>query len=235
MTMVYSLIAATAAILGAVLVLRFKIWAQKNSLSLINFAAGAMIATAFIHLLPEASEQNSKALIWVLLGFSAMYFAQFVILFHPHHEHTFEDIGHFSIAALSFHSLLDGLIIALGFEANINIGIVTALAILLHKLPDGITISGILAHGGASAKKILGFSVFTALWTPVGTLAGLLLFKNVGTETLGAALSIAGGSFIFLAASDLIPETHKSKNRMVPWFFFLGILLILFTKLAFEV
>ena len=56
MTMVYSLIAATAAILGAVLVLRFKIWAQKNSLSLINFAAGAMIATAFIHLLPDPSK-----------------------------------------------------------------------------------------------------------------------------------------------------------------------------------
>jgi ZIP family zinc transporter/zinc and cadmium transporter len=229
------LIAATAAILGAVLVLRFKVWAQKNSLSLINFAAGAMIATAFIHLLPEAAHQNSKALIWVLIGFCAMYFAQFVILFHPHHEHTFEDIGHFSIIALSFHSLLDGLIVALGFEADINIGIFTALAILLHKLPDGITISGILAHGGASAKKILGFSVFTALWTPIGTLAGLLLFKDVSAQTLGAALSIAGGSFIFLAASDLIPETHKSKNRMVPLFFFLGVFLILFTRLAFNI
>jgi ZIP family zinc transporter/zinc and cadmium transporter len=231
MEIIYSLIAASAAMLGALIVLMFHKWSEKNSFLIINFAAGVMLALAFTHLIPEGLELNSETMIYVLLGFLIMFFLQFVVLFHPcHDEECSKHTGVTSIAGLSLHSMIDGLIIAVGFEVNDSIGILTTIAILLHKLPDGITISGILLHNGASKKKIFNFSLLTACFTPVGTISGIFLFKDISTSVLGALLGLTAGSFIFLSASDLIPETHKCKNRFAPFMLFIGATVILAVK-----
>ncbi|MCL2390484.1 MAG: ZIP family metal transporter [Endomicrobia bacterium] len=225
MVILYSFIAAAAAMLGAILVLRFHKKAEKNSILIINFSAGVMLTIAFTHLIPEGIEANPSAHFYVLAGFLIMFFLQFVVLFHPCHDDeclTHAKIGTPSVIGLSFHSLIDGLIIAVGFEANTGLGILTTLAVLLHKIPDGITISGILLHTGATKNKILGFSLFTALFTPIGAILGMFLFKDIQPAVLGALLAVAAGSFIFLAASDLIPETHKCKTRTAPLMLFIG-------------
>jgi ZIP family zinc transporter/zinc and cadmium transporter len=228
MEIIYSLIAASAAMLGALVVLTFHKWSEKNSFLIINFAAGVMLALAFTHLIPEGLELNSKTMIYVLLGFLIMFFLQFVVLFHPcHDEKCSKHTGVTSIVGLSLHSIIDGLIIAVGFEVNNNIGILTTIASLLHKLPDGITISGILLHSNASKKKIFKFSLLTACFTPVGTILGIFLFKDISASVLGALLSLTAGSFIFLSASDLIPETHKCKNRFAPFMLFVGAIVII--------
>jgi ZIP family zinc transporter/zinc and cadmium transporter len=228
MVLLYSLIAASAALLGALIVLKFHRLAEKHSIILINFAAGIMITLAFLDLLPEGLEANPDALFYVLAGFLFMFFLQFVVLFHPCHDdtcHPHADTA--SVVGLSLHSFIDGLIIAIGFSADTGIGFLTAIAVLLHKLPDGITISSILVHTGASAKKIFSFSLLTACFTPAGTLCGLFLFKNISQNAIGALLSLTAGSFLFLAASDLIPETHKCKNRFAPLALFIGVTAII--------
>jgi len=231
MEIIYSLIAASAAMIGAILVLTFHKWSEKNSFLIINFSAGVMLTLAFTHLIPESLSINvnsTKIMIYVLLGFLTMFFLQFVILFHPcHDDKCSKHIGLTSIIGFSLHSITDGLIIAVGFEANTSIGILTALAILLHKLPDGITVSGILLHNGASKKKIFAFSFLTACFTPLGTFLGMFLFKNISMNVLSAFLSITAGTFIFLSASDLIPETHKCKNRLTYFMLFVGVFIIL--------
>ena len=227
MAILYSLIAASAALLGALLVLKFHRWAEKNSILIINFAAGIMITLAFAHLIPEGLELNSASLLYVLGGFLFMFFLQFVVLFHPCHDNTCHPhASTASVIGLSLHSFIDGLIIAVGFSANAGLGLLTALAVLLHKLPDGITISAILVHTGASVKKVFSFSLLTASFTPIGTILGLFLLQNISQNILGALLSITAGSFIFLAASDLIPETHKISNRFAPLTLFLGAITI---------
>jgi ZIP family zinc transporter/zinc and cadmium transporter len=120
--------------------------------------------------------------------------------------------------------------IAIGFEANTDLGLLTTLAILFHKLPDGITISGILLHNGASKRTILNFSLLTAWLTPTGTIIGMCLFKNISMPAIGALLGITAGSFIFLSASDLIPETHKSKNRITALMLFVGAFVVFAAK-----
>jgi ZIP family zinc transporter/zinc and cadmium transporter len=228
MEIIYSLIAASAAMLGTLIVLMFHKWSEKNSFLIINFAAGIMLALAFTHLIPEGLKLNSITMIYVLLGFLIMFFLQFVVLFHPcHNEKCSKHTGVTSIAGLSLHSIIDGLIIAVGFEASNSIGILTTIAILLHKLPDGITISGILLHSGASKNQIFNFSLLTACFTPVGTISGTFLFKDIPASVLGALLGLTAGSFIFLSASDLIPETHKCKNRFAPFMLFVGTIVIL--------
>ncbi|MCA6071062.1 MAG: ZIP family metal transporter [Endomicrobium sp.] len=230
MEIIYSLIAASAAMVGALIILTFHRWSERNSFLVINFAAGVMLTLAFAHLIPKGLELNPHTMLYSLLGFLIMFFLQFVVLFHPCHDETCVNRAHTgatSIAGLSLHSIIDGLMIAIGFEANANLGLLTTLAILLHKLPDGITISGILLHNGASKRTILNFSLLTAWFTPIGTIAGIYLFKNMPTSAIGALLGITAGSFIFLSASDLIPETHKSKNRTTALMLFAGAFVVL--------
>lgn len=232
MVIIYSLIATSAAMIGVILVLAFHEWSKKNSFLIINFSAGVMLTLAFTHLIPESLNINTtnstKIMTYVLLGFLAMFFLQFVILFHPcHDDKCSKHLGLTSIIGFSLHSITDGLIIAVGFEANASIGILTTLAILLHKLPDGVTVSGILLHNGASKKKILSFSFLTTCFTPIGTLLGTFLFKNIPMNILSALLSMTAGTFIFLSASDLIPETHKCKNRFTSFMLFAGVIIII--------
>jgi ZIP family zinc transporter/zinc and cadmium transporter len=228
MEITYSFIATFAAMIGTFVVLTFHKWSEKNSFLIINFAAGVMLTIAFIHLIPEGLESNSRVMLYVLLGFLVMFLLQFIILFHPcRNNECTKHIGVTSIVGLSLHSIIDGLIIAIGFKANSSLGIFTTLAILLHKFPDGITISGILLHNGASKRKIFNFSLLTACFTPIGTVAGIFLFKNMPISTLGALLGITAGSFIFLSASDLIPETHKCKDRTSSLMLFIGVIAII--------
>ncbi|MDR2351260.1 MAG: ZIP family metal transporter [Endomicrobium sp.] len=228
MEIVYSLIAASTAIVGALIILIFHKWSERNSFLIINFAAGVMLTLAFAHLIPEGFELNSNTMFYVLTGFLFMFFLQFIVLFHPCHDHGCHTHTHVaSVVGLSLHSIIDGLMIAIGFKANAEIGILTTLAILLHKLPDGITISGILLHKGTSKKKIFLFSLLTALFTPLGTILGLCLFKEMSLYMLGAFLGITAGSFIFLSASDLIPETHKSKDKITSLMLFAGVFVVL--------
>ncbi|MDR0617530.1 MAG: ZIP family metal transporter [Endomicrobium sp.] len=233
MEIVYSLIAASTAMLGSIILITFHKWSEKNSLLIINFAAGVMLTLAFSHLIPEGLELNSKTMIYTLVGFSIMFFLQFVVLFHPCHDHECSNSKHTHVASITgllLHSILDGLMIAIGFEANANLGILTTLAILLHKLPDGITISGILLHAGMSKKKIFNISLLSACFTPAGTILGMFLLNNISTSSLGSLLGITAGSFIFLSASDLIPETHKCKNRATALMLFVGIIFILIAQ-----
>jgi ZIP family zinc transporter/zinc and cadmium transporter len=230
MEIIYSLIAASAAMVGSLIILTFHKWSERNSFLVINFAAGAMLTLAFAHLMPEGLKRNPHIMLYSLLGFLIMFFLQFIVLFHPCHDEACANRAHThvtSIAGLSLHSVIDGLMIAIGFEANANLGLLTTFAILLHKLPDGITISGILLHNGASKRTILNFSLLTAWFTPIGTITGMCLFRNISTPAIGALLGITAGSFIFLSASDLIPETHKSKNRTTALMLFAGAFVVL--------
>jgi ZIP family zinc transporter/zinc and cadmium transporter len=228
MGIIYSLITASLAMFGTMIVLTLHKWSEKNSFLIINFAAGVMLTLAFVHLIPEGLKLNSNTMAYVLLGFLIMFFLQFVILFHPCHNHECSkhaDVT--SIAGLSLHSFIDGIMIAVGFEADFNLGLLTTLVILLHKIPDGITISGILLYKGASKKKIFNFSLLTACFTPIGTIIGILSFNKMSPHAIGALLGMTAGSFVFLSASDLIPETHKSKNRITSLMLFIGAFFVL--------
>ncbi|MDR0486313.1 MAG: ZIP family metal transporter [Elusimicrobiota bacterium] len=231
MEIIYSFAAGLSCFFGSLLIVYFSNWTKKRSLYFVNFAAGVMIAISFLCLLPESIAMGEKSAYYLLAGFSAMFFLQFILLFHPcrdetHEEDCFRYLGFFSTFGLSLHSFIDGLIIAIGFEADFQLGLWTSLAILLHKLPDGTAISAILIHNGYSKKKIALLSGIMSAFTPIGTICGLSLLGGISQTTLSALLAAAAGSFIFLASADLIPETHKSKNRIVPFMFFAGLAVI---------
>ena len=155
-----------------------------------------------------------------------MFAVQYFIFFHPcHDEHCGIHLGTLSTFGLSLHSFFDGIVISIGFGANTYIGLMTTIAIMLHKLPDGITITGILMHSKKSIKKILYYSFMVAFFTPVGTLIGMLFSAQI-THLIGKFLAFTAGTFIYLSAADLIPETHKVSNKQAGICLFIGVVLV---------
>jgi zinc and cadmium transporter len=221
-TIFFSLIAGLATIAGILVLLWQKDWVRKNSVYIISFAAGVLIAVAFFDLLPESIELYSSAMAAALVSFVIFYLIEFAIQLKNCKRESIEDggghdhthpLGWLSFIGIGFHSLVDGLAIALGFEISPELGLVTTLSVILHELPEGITIMSILLHYGASKKSAFWRSVAVALATPTAAIVTLLFIKDLPSEILGLLLAVAAGSFIYVAAADLIPETH----RRVKW------------------
>jgi ZIP family zinc transporter/zinc and cadmium transporter len=228
----YSLIAGVAIISGTLLVFRHAKWAQKNSLLLISFATGTMLTIAFTHLIPEAGELTTNVWGMTFAGFLAFYVLQNILSFHPCHEeecevHGFHGLQTISTVGITIHSFMDGVAIAAGFEASWSLGILTTLAVLLHKVPEGITITCILMHTGMEQKKIFLRALTVALATPTGAIISFYFLRHLPPQFLGMLLALTAGSFIYLASADLLPETHKSRHWTNAAFFFFGVVLIM--------
>lgn len=231
---IYGLLAGLATILGLYLVMAREKWVRKNSIYLISFSAGVLLAVVFSHILPEALDLNGNVLIWVLVSFIAFYVLEHVLVMHSCREGEHcevHPIDKIAILGMSFHSLLDGIIIGVGFEVSSALGIVAAIAVIMHKIPDGISMTSILLHSEYPKNRAIKYSYLVALATPIGAIGGYFLFQGVGTDILGLLLAIAAGSFLYLASADLIPEIHKKSQFSNIIFFVIGALLPFLLKL----
>ena len=207
----FSVIAGIATLIGVMLVFYKEKWARANSIYLLSFAAGIMLATAFVHIIPESLELSKKgAAIAILSGIMGFYLLQTFMMFHSHEdEQEAHQIGMLALIGLTFHSLLDGVAIVAGFEASYRVGVLTTLAVLLHELPEGVMTTGILLHSGMKKSKILAYSILVAVATPIGAIVSHFVLSGISTTIIGILLALAGGSFVYVAAVELIPETQK--------------------------
>jgi zinc and cadmium transporter len=109
------------------------------------------------------------------------------------------------------HNFTDGLVIAASFVADIKLGVVTTLAVLFHEVPQEMGDFGILVYGGFSKTKALFLNFVCALTAVLGAIIGYIL-SNITTGVSLFLISFTAGGFIYIAASDLIPELHKQKS-----------------------
>jgi zinc and cadmium transporter len=180
---------------------------------LIALSAGALLGGAFLHLIPEALENSTPitTFTFLLAGFILFLLIEKILHWRHCHDinckvHTFAYMSLFGDAA---HNFIDGLIIAVSFMTNIQLGLTTTLAVALHEIPQEIGDFGVLVHGGFSKIKALMYNFISALAAIVGGLIGFLLPLNNMAQYL---IPIAAGGFIYISASDLIPELRKETN-----------------------
>lgn len=191
---------------------------------ILGFSAGAVVAVAFFDLMPEALELGSKAhalstiVSFVALGFVLYLVLDRVILLHNHaHEHDeqvqVESRGTVRAGSLSIHSFLDGVGIGLAFQVSPAVGAIVAAAVLAHDFSDGInTVNVVVRHGGERSKALK--------WLLVDAIAPILgvivtLFFAVSEDSLGILLAIFAGFFLYIGASDLIPESHHQHPKFL--------------------
>jgi len=231
-TVIYSSIACLASISGVLLAMRWQTWTIKNSHVVNSLAAGLILGVAFLRLIPESLEINLHALPFVLVGFLALYLVETVVVFHGGaeihydgmHEHMHSSKGWAVFAGLFLHSLIDGIVIGVGFEVSRALGVIAAASVTLHKLPEGAATFGLLISR-IRRRPAFFLATAVAMASPVGSLVGLVALPGVDKSSLGCLLALAGGSFIYIGASDLVPETHTEHARLNATFLMVGVAL----------
>lgn len=217
MPILFGLLAGVATLLGMWLVLVREQWARRNAVYLLAFAAGVLIAASFTDIIPEAMELAPNALLVVLVTFFAFYVLEHSVIAHHHHlheptQHRDAPIEKMAFVGLLVHSLVDGLAIGAGFEVSAALGAVATLAVILHEVPEGITTLSLFLHAEYPRRRAIAWTAAVALATPVGAILTTLLPTLAHETALGVLLAVAGGSFLYVASADLIPETHRAKH-----------------------
>ena len=237
---VFTLIGSILSLFGSLFLLLKQKITQDFSQKLISFAAGALIATAFLDLLPEAAElkEGPQIFLFSLLGFVSFFFAEkYIRLFHYHHGHGEKPSTLLVLAGDGIHNFVDGVAIAVAFLVSIPLGIVTTIAVASHEIPQEIADMGVLLANGLPKARALIFNFLSAITALIGAIAAFLLAGRI-EGYLYIFLAVAAGHFIYIAASDLIPELHeKSRGKKdigSILIFVLGILTIYLSSLIFE-
>lgn len=235
---VYGLLSGLATIAGTYLVLSKEAWAKKNSVYLISFSAGVLLATAMGRLIPESLALQPNALVWILVSFIFFYIVEHGLILHACNEGAHCEVHHpidsITLIGMGLHSLLDGIIIGVGFEISPSLGIIATISVLLHRLPDGIAMTSILVHSHYEKQKTLLFTWIVAMAAPVGAIASFFFLKSVNEAFLGIIVALAAGSFIYIAASDLIPEIHRKSSFANIVLVVLGALIPFIVKVIFS-
>lgn len=212
---------------------------RKILLALVSLSAGALMGGAFIHLLPESVESSGpESVMFVLVGFVLFFIVEKVLFWRHCHDgkcdvHTFR---YMNLIGDAIHNFIDGLILAVSFVVSLTLGISATIAIAFHEIPQEIGDFGVLVYGGYTRKKALMLNFIIALTAVLGGVVGYLISSQV-QEVVGFLLPLAAGGFIYIAATDLVPEIKKvvdvKKSIMTLMVFVGGVALMWVTKLLF--
>jgi len=224
-TIVSVIIVSLVSFIGIVSLLLKKKDLSKILLILVSLSAGTLLGGAFLHLLPEAVEEQGfglpvslSALAGVLVFFvlekwihmqrceaPQAHTSHAYPLLHETHKHH---LGILTLVGDGMHNFLDGLVIAGSYLVSVPVGIATTIAVVLHEIPQEIADFGVLLYGGFSIKKALLFNFFSAALAILGALIGLLAVSVIDGLMVWILPFTAGG-FIYIAGADLLPELHK--------------------------
>jgi zinc and cadmium transporter len=238
-----TIILATFLITLCVWIAVFFIFFEKQFLDkivifLVSLSAGSLMGGAFLHLLPEASEMLSINSLYGTFLISFVAFFLIEKIFHWRHCHKDDcpvhTFGYMNLFGDSVHNFIDGLVIASTFIVDYKLGIATTLAVAIHEIPQEIGDYGVLIYAGFKSKTALFLNYAVALTVVLGGVVGYFFLSHI-EGVLPYLLPIAAGGFVYIAASDLMPEIRKETNikKSVTAFaiFVLGILLMYLVKL----
>ncbi len=227
---VFSLLGGVLSVLAASVYLLINDNTQKKLLPYtVSFAIGALLGAALLALLPHAINATQPIDmhtlgLTILIGLLAFFMLEKMVLWrhchsshcevhtpldkHAAHDDHKDASGTLIIIGDAVHNLVDGVLIAAAFMTDIDLGIVTALAVAAHEIPQEVGDFAILLHSGYSRRKALLFNVMASISTLLGAVVAWYSLQTM-QHALPYILAIAASSFIYIAVADLIPGLHK--------------------------
>jgi len=221
----FSVLGGVLSVLAASVFLMLPTVARTKAIpSLVSFAIGSMLGAAFLGILPHALsspyiKDPHNIFIVLLFGLLAFFLLEKLVLWrHCHsasceahgqdHSHSHRSAANLILIGDGVHNMLDGVVIAAAFMTNINLGIVTSLAIIAHEIPQEVGDFAILLHGGFNRKRALFYNLLSSLTSIIGGVTAYFFLSQM-TQIIPYLLAVAASSFIYIAVADLIPGLHK--------------------------
>ena len=231
-SLVATFLVSAVSLIGVVFL--FADWSERRAMLFVSFAAGVLLATAFLDMFPEAvarHQDDGNFFIATLAAMGAFFLLErFLLGFHTHddtHAHVVPT-GYFVLIGSTVHNFIDGVVIAASFLVSPALGLTTTLAVAAHEIPHEAADFGILLNARFSRTAALLLNFLSGLAAMVGAL-WCFQFEDLVERHLPWFLAATAGMFIYIAASDLLPELHHSQTRRewiyaVP--FFVGVAMI---------
>lgn len=232
-------VAGMANVSGGILAVRASGWDRVRQSYFVAIGAGFMLAAVLLRMVPESyrlAGEGRTAILSVggliLLGYLLVHAAEHVLVAHfhfgeeTHHEHWVEPVvGTTALLGLALHTLFDGISIGSGFLVSPSLGILIAIAIFLHKIPEGFTVASIMVAAGRSRKSAVLSAAMLGGFTVIGVLT-----ISLWATSIHVALPLSAGAAIYVAATDLIPAVNETKGIAKPLGVFGGVLLFYLTE-----
>jgi len=236
------LLMSAIALVGSVTLVLSEQTLKRILMPLVAFAAGSLLGGAFFHMIPAglAAGLGDETTVYTLIvaGFAVFFgLEQFLHWHHCHRAETTckQPLTYLILIGDGLHNFLGGLAVASTFVIDIRLGIVTWLAAAAHEVPQELGDFGVLVHGGWDRRQALFYNVLSALTFLIGGLVAYFASFRLDVSFL---VPFAAGNFIYIAASDLIPEVkaHANLRANVVHFavFVVGAALMLLVKVALE-
>lgn len=226
------IVAATVAVSLVSLVgtLAFSLFPRKVDTLLfvsVSFATGALLSAAFFDVLPEsfAGLEPSAAMPVVLAGILTFFIFEKFFWHHHHESHKpngkhrhanpakEKPLGYLTLLGSLTHNFFDGVAIAAAFLTSVPLGFATTLAIALHEIPHELGDFGLLLYSGFSKWRATLLNLATGLTSVIGGVAFYYFAPHV-SQLEAYALAFTGGTFIYIASADLVPELHKEHKTI---------------------
>jgi zinc and cadmium transporter len=198
---------------------------------LVSFATGALLGAALLALIPHAvigagSERVHQVGIALIAGIALFFVLEKFLLWRHCHdvdcdEHTVSEQDHsrhdharrkasgsLVLVGDALHNVLDGVLIAAAFLTDVHLGLVTAVAIMAHEIPQEVGNFAVLLHSGVSRRRALALNLLTSLTAVIGGVVGYFALETA-VRLLPFALGVAAASLLYVAVADLIPGLHR--------------------------
>lgn len=201
--------------LGGILGATMKTKSNKFLSFILEFAAGLMVAIVCFELIPEAMEVSNMftVIMGIIIGVIIMIFCDNLVNYKYSKKNIFKmnslmKTGIIVGIGLAIHNFPEGLAIGSGFSASTKLGITLAIAIALHDVPEGISMAVPMKNGGMKTYKVILYTFLSGLTTGVGAFFGILI-GTISEQLISICLGFAAGAMLYIAAGELIPESHK--------------------------
>ncbi len=235
MIIISSLAAVLFTLAGAMLVIRYGGLEKKFLNWALAFSSGVLVSVAFLDILPAGAALDTERLyagclaallaLFLVESFTAVHSCSEAIA--DCHAHS---LGTVAFVAMSLHSITDGVNIAVGAHAGGAMGINIALGVILHKFSGGVALASLALSSGRGGRKAFWMCLFFALMTPAGSFVTAPLLSGISPASLALLLGLSGGSFIYIAMADILPELHRNHDKYSRFIYPFGYLTVYIIK-----
>jgi zinc and cadmium transporter len=205
------------ALVGSVTLVLDERQLQRLVLPLVAFSAGSLLGGALFHMMPaflrRTSNEAIAGFVWLVLGFTVFFALEQLLHWHHCHQvpcpHRTQPLSLLVLVADGLHNLIGGLAVGGAFVIDVRLGVTAWLVAAAHEVPQELGDFGVLVHGGLSRGRALLLNLASALTFLVGGVVAWAVGRSMDVSFL---LPFAAGNFLYIAASDLVPEVNRSET-----------------------